>query len=89
MRYGRLAERYTRLTQNQLSLGSSPRLPTKRKNLTFSKKYDIIYMLKKQIIKNMATSSNGLGYRPLKSGIVGSNPRIVTNSVNGRANDQN
>ena len=46
-------------------------------------------MLKKQIIKNMAVSSKGLGYRPLKSGIVGSNPRIVTKSVNGRANDQN
>ena len=40
-------------------------------------------------VKNMATSSNGLGYKPLKLGIVGSNPRIVTNSVNGRANDQN
>ena len=37
----------------------------------------------------MATSSNGLGYKPLKLGIVDSNPRIVTNSVNGRANDQN
>lgn len=37
----------------------------------------------------MATSSNGLGYKPLKLEIAGSNPRIVTNSVNGRANDQN
>lgn len=40
-------------------------------------------------VKNMAVSSKGLGYKPLKLGIVGSNPRIVTNSVNGRANDQN
>ena len=55
-----------------------------KKYLTFSKNYDIIYML-----KNMAVSSKGLGYKPLKLGIVGSNPRIVTNSVNGRANDQN
>ena len=78
MRYGRLAERYTRLTQNQLSLGSNPRLPTIKNYLTFSKKYGIIYMLKKHKKKNMATSSNGLGYKPLKLGIVGSNPRIVT-----------
>ena len=84
MRYGRLAERYTRLTQNQLSLGSNPRFPTIKNNLTFSKNYGIVYML-----KNMAVSSKGLGYKPLKLGIVGSNPRIVTNSVNGRANDQN
>lgn len=29
----------------------------------------------------MATSSNGLGYKPLKLGIVGSNPRIVTKGI--------
>ena len=48
-----------------------------------------MYMLKKINNKNMAVSSKGLGYKPLKLGIVGSNPRIVTKSVNGRANDQN
>ena len=42
-----LAERYTRLTQNQFSLGSNPKLPTIKNYLTFEKIYGIIYMLKK------------------------------------------
>lgn len=55
----------------------------------FKKLWYNIYVEKNIKHKNMAVSSKGLGYKPLKLGIVGSNPRIVTNSVNGRANDQN